>query len=159
MLMRGGENDCNACQDQPTASWFAKGSWSREEQLWKNCQRDNDYHIFHVWLKTADRRNSLGPFSGTSYRAMHNACHACIWLIDTLKRTKLQYISAFLPRIAHLIRFSCSHFELKQLWTEPVLMWFTFTLCIQCLHVSSEFFRMSGKDLVCLNTCVTNAVC
>ena len=159
MLMRGWKMTVTLAKINLQLPGLQKGVEAERNSFEKNCQRDNDYHIFHVWLKTADRRNSLGPFSGTSHVTLHSACHACIRLIDTLKRTKQQYISAFLPRIPHLIRFSCTQFELKQLWAEPVLMWFTFALCIRWLHVSSSFSRMSGKDLVCLNTHLTNAGC
>lgn len=65
MLMKDGKNDCDRCQDQPTASWFAKRELKREREREserarerkeqcsapKLCQLHNDYHIFHVWLR------------------------------------------------------------------------------------------------------------
>lgn len=32
MLMKDGKNDCDRCQDQPTASWFAKRELKRERE-------------------------------------------------------------------------------------------------------------------------------
>lgn len=58
-----GRNDCECCQDQPAASWFEKKK--------KGSQMDNDYHIFHVFLRLLAIFRHLSQSSAQCLSCMH----------------------------------------------------------------------------------------